>query len=102
VPQKNISPTNIIQLTKFTVEEDQAYTMQVSNVLLLMPFFKWDEVQGIWIDATGDYDLCMSENGLKYYFTSRIPGPTTYGYRYVSSFFPASALEDQTRKHGNR
>ena len=67
-----------------------------------MPIFRWDAAQEIYVDATGEYDLCMSENGLLFYFTSRIPGQNTFAYRYVSSFFPASALRDRTVKHGKR
>jgi len=100
--QKNLLPVNVNQMTKLTLVKDQQVSIQISQVLLLMPIFRWNEIENLFVDATGDYDLCMSENGLAYYLTSKRPGTTVFAYRYVSTYFPASAMPDLTRRHGSR
>jgi len=75
------APESIIEIQSFNASEDQELIIQVSQLLLLMPIFKWDGTH--WIDATGDYDLCMSPDGKTYTFISRRSGTVQYGYRYV-------------------
>lgn len=74
-------PESIIEIQKFDAASDVEVTIQISQLLFLMPIFKWDGTH--WIDASGDYDLCMSNDGKTYTFISRVPGTVTYGYRFV-------------------
>jgi hypothetical protein len=75
------APDSIIEIQSFDADEDVEVTLQVSQLLLLMPIFKWDGTH--WIDATGDFDLCMATDGKTYTFISRRTGTVKYGYRYV-------------------
>lgn len=74
-------PENIIQLAKFEATQDQEVKIQVSQLIFSMPIFRWNGDH--WQDATGDFDLCMEEDGKTYTFISRIMGTHTYGYRFV-------------------
>lgn len=74
-------PESIIELAAFNANTDQEIKIQVSQLLLLMPFFKWNGTH--WQDATGEYDLCMEEDGKTYTFYSRIAGAQKFAYRYV-------------------
>lgn len=74
-------PESIIELAQFSANQDQEIVIQVSQLVLLMPIFRW--VGDHWQDATGEFDLCMEPDGKTYKFMSRIMGAQRYGYRYV-------------------
>ena len=78
--------TNIVKVQKFEAQPDQEVEIGLSDTILLMPI--WRLCGDRYIDATGDYDLCMSLDGLKMTFISRRPLPEVFAYR----FFPANWL----------
>ena len=96
MPQKPRGLINIMSIQRFDAEMDQEYRIQTSNIIFLMPVWKWNPVEEIYQDAVGFYDICMSEDGKTYFFYSRIPGITTFAYRFVSPFFPLSANQEKT------
>jgi hypothetical protein len=73
-------------------EPDVPIYIGMNDVVFLMPIFKWDETDEHYIDATGDYDLCMSEDGLKYKFISRRPAVIKYAYRFIPGYWIAKRL----------
>lgn len=75
-------PTNIIRSAPFVAAEGVDIFIGANDVVMLMPIFK-KSACGYWVDATGDYDLCMSEDQLHYRFVSQIPGSTTFMYRFM-------------------
>lgn len=96
MPQLPRGLINIMEIMRFEAEEDVEYQINASNIIFLMPIWKWNPTEDRYQDALGFYDLCMSKDGLIYHFYSRTPGITTFAYRYVSPFFPASALQERT------
>lgn len=92
-------PKNIIPIQQIT---DAAPGVEVyigiNDAILLMPIFKWDAVHEHWIDATGDYDLCMSADGLKFKFINRRAEVLTFGYRYLPGYWIAKRLNISGRK----
>lgn len=74
-------PKSIIEMTRFQADPDSEYIIQISQLLLLYPFFRWTD--GHFIDATGDFDLCMSEDGTRYTFINRRPTTEIFAYRYI-------------------
>lgn len=81
---------NIIQMQEFTACPDEPFIIGVSQVIFLMPIFKLQCEH--WVDATGDYDLCMSLDGLKYEFTNRLSTTEKFAYRYISVFYLSNRL----------
>lgn len=77
-------PGSILLIQQFDAVVDVPVALQIAQVLLLMPIFRWDSAASEYIDATGEYDLCMDALGTKYHFTSRRTGTNRYAYRYVS------------------
>ena len=96
MPQQPRQPVNLIELAKFEATEDVEYRINATNLLWLMPIWRWVEAEGRWNNAVGFYDLCMSEDGKYYHFYSRMPGKNLFAYRYVSTFFAAGALREYT------
>lgn len=96
MPFQSTQTENILELHVFQAEEDFEYRIQASRILFMMPIFRWIESEQRWADAIGFYDLCMSPDGRVYYFYSRMPGKETFGFRYVSSFFPQSGWQEKT------
>lgn len=68
------------------------YVIQVTEVMVLMPFFRKTGCPGNYhyVDATGEFDLCLDETKTKYLFTNRLSTEEVFAYRFVSSFFPQS------------
>lgn len=85
-------PKNIIKIQSFTAEPDEPVYIGMNDVIFLMPIFKWDEIDEHYIDATGDYDLCMSEDGIKYKFINRRSTTIRFGYRYIPGYWIAKRL----------
>ena len=85
-------PVNIIQQCCFTALPGVPKLLHVNDVLFLMPIFRLDEVQCIYVDATGEFDLCMSLDGLTYKFTTCRDVPTKYCYRFMSVGWLAKRL----------
>ena len=81
-------PTNIIQMQKFEASDGILVGLSISEVLFLMPIFRWTGVD--FIDATGEYDLCMDQGGKNYHFIKRTPGTATFAYRFISTYFIAT------------
>lgn len=81
-------PSNIIQMQKFEAHDNVPVGLSIAEVLLLMPIFRWTGVE--FIDATGEYDLCMDADGKKYHFIKRTAGSAIFAYRFVSTVFLAS------------
>jgi hypothetical protein len=57
-----------------------------------MPIFKWDEMDEHYIDATGDYDLCMSQDGIRFKFINRRNITMTFAYRYIPGYWIAKRV----------
>jgi len=90
-------PVNIIQQCCFTAEPGVPKILHINDVLLLMPIFRLDEDQGIYVDATGEYNLCMALDGLTYKFMMICRDePTKYCYRFMSVGWLAKRI------YGNR
>lgn len=85
-------PKNIMQVQQFVAEPDAEIYIGLNDVILLMPIFKWDHVNEHYIDATGDYDLCMSEDGLKYKFINRRNETIRFAYRYLPGYWLAKRI----------
>jgi hypothetical protein len=83
------NPRNITPIQTFVAEPDVPFYIGLNDVILLMPIFKWDEMDEHYIDATGDYDLCMSEDGLKFKFINRRGNTIKFGYRYIPGYWIA-------------
>lgn len=81
---------NIIQLQEFDAVPDAAVMIEVSQNILLMPIFKWQNDH--WVDATGEYDLCMEEDGKKYKFINRTATTNKYAYRFVPVYWLVNRL----------
>ena len=86
-------PSNIIRIQSFVAQPDTELEIGISEIIFLMPIFRLCDDR--WIDATGDYDLCMSMDGTKYTFVSRRPLEETYGYRFFSVNWLANRLGRQ-------
>ena len=72
----------LLQLQVFNVDPDVPFIIQVGDVLLSAPFFRWDGTH--WVDATGDFDLCLSADQTYLEFHNRTGAPNQFAYRYVS------------------
>lgn len=70
------------QLQSFQAATDQEIVIGVKDVFLSMPIFRWTGTD--WVDATGDYDLCMSRDQTSYTFINRRATTETFAYRYLS------------------
>lgn len=81
-----------MQIQQFVAEPDVPVIIGLNDVILLMPIFKWDEVNEHYVDATGDYDFCMSEDGLKYKFINRRDTVIRFAYRYLPGYWIAKRL----------
>jgi hypothetical protein len=85
-----------IQVQEFEAEPDVPYYIRIEEVMVLMPIFRKkldciDVSSEIFIDSTGEYDLCMTADFKRWQFISRRPTTEIFCYRFVSSFFPQSA-----------
>ena len=80
-----------IAVQKFTAQPDVPVYFSVNEVMILMPFFRKRSCG--WIDATGEYDLCLDEKMEKMMFINRTGSVEEFSYRFVSSFFPKSAFK---------
>lgn len=85
-------PSNIIKVQRFVAEVDNPVYFSLDEVVFLMPIFRWDETDQHFVDATGDYDLCMSEDGLKYKFINRRDETITFAYRFIPAYWLAKRL----------
>lgn len=85
-------PKNIMNVQQFTAEPDIPFYIGLNDVILLMPIFKWDYENEHYVDATGDYDLCMSEDGLKYKFINRRSESIRFAYRFIPGYWLAKRL----------
>jgi hypothetical protein len=85
-------PRNIIPIQSFVAEPDVPVYIGMNDVILLMPIFKWDEMDEHYIDATGDYDLCMSEDGIRFKFINRRTNVMTFAYRYIPGYWIAKRI----------
>lgn len=84
-------PQNVIQIQDFTVAPDEPYVIGVSEIVFLMPIFKWNGTD--WQDAVGNYDLCMSPDYLKFTFINRLATTERFAYRFIARFWLASKLQ---------
>lgn len=76
-------PTNIIRLQEFSSNPDEIILIEITQIVLIMPIFR--KCDDKWVDATGDYDLCMSFDGSRYEFISRRQQNEIWGYRFYST-----------------
>lgn len=82
---------NIVRIQDFDASPDEQIIIGSSQVIFLMPIFR--RVGDHWVDATGDFDLCMSDDGLKYAFTSRLADRQKFAYRWISPYWLANRLQ---------
>lgn len=85
---------NIHRLQEFEAATDQSFVILMSEVILLMPIFRWNGDE--WVDCTGDYDLCMSPNGKTMTFISRREGTHKFAYRFISPYWFATRKGTKT------
>jgi hypothetical protein len=93
------NPRNIVPIQSFVAEPDVDIYINLNDVFLLMPIFKWDEVNSHYIDATGDYDLCMSEDGLKFKFINRRKTVLKFAYRFIPGYWLAKRVNVSGQRH---
>ena len=81
-----------IATQEFSAEPNVPVVFMITEVMLLAPFFRKTGCPGNfhYVDATGEYDLCMDETKTKLLFVSRMTTVQIFAYRFVSSFFPQS------------
>ena len=79
------SQRNTVRVQRFSAEPNDPVYIGVGDIIPLMPFFKWDDVDQHYVDATGDYDLCMSEDGFRYKFINRRREAITFAFRFIQS-----------------
>ena len=77
------TPQNIIGLQEFEAEPDVAFFIKVTEIVFLMPI--WRKCGDRYVDATGDYDLCLSANQENYEFINRRADSTIFAYRFYST-----------------
>jgi len=75
---------------QFEVDPDVPYFISANEVIVLMPIFRWAPC-GKWIDAMGDYDLCMTPDFSQYEFINRRMQREKFAFRFTSTFFKQSA-----------
>lgn len=80
----------ILQMQEFVAEPDVPFIIQVSDSLLSAPFFRWDGTH--WVDATGDFDLCLSADQKYLEFINRRLSSEKFAYRYLSVFWLVGRL----------
>lgn len=85
-----MSTEPLLKLQDFEADTDVPYIIQVGDILLTAPFFRWDGTH--WIDATGDHDLCLSPDGMYLEFINRRPSKERFAYRYTSIFWLVNRL----------
>jgi hypothetical protein len=86
------NPRNIVPIQSFVAEPEIPIYIGMNDVILLMPIFKWDEMDEHYIDATGDYDLCMSQDGIRFKFINRRNITMTFAYRYIPGYWIAKRV----------
>jgi|GEM_PF-4454668 len=79
-----------VTFVQFEASPDQTIYIGVRDAVLSAPFFRWDGSK--WVDATGDYDLALIEDGTKLAFTNRRNCGTTFAYRFFSVAWLAKRL----------
>lgn len=75
-------PQNITRGCIFVACPGKPVFINATDVYLLMPFFRKTEC-GDYVDATGEYDLCMNAEQTKYKFITCADDCTTYMYRFI-------------------
>lgn len=80
------TPSSAMQVHEFSAAPGVEISLSIAEVVLLMPFFRKNEA-GNWIDATGDYDLCLSSDQKKYTFVNRREAAAVFSYRYFSIYW---------------
>lgn len=73
-----------LELQEFSIGPDDPFIISVGDVVFQPPFFVWNDAGQDWLDATGFYDLCLSADNKRMYFTSRKAGVNRFAYRYYS------------------
>lgn len=81
----------VISVQRFTALPDVPVYFSVNEVMILMPFFRKRSCG--WVDATGEYDLCLDEDMGKMMFVNRTGQIDDFSYRFVSTFFTKSAFK---------
>lgn len=81
--QGSRQPNNIINLQVLEALPDVPVIISANQVIILMPIFRFCEGSTQYVDATGDYDLCMSLDGLYYQLTNRTTSLCKFAYRWV-------------------
>lgn len=84
-------PENIVRIQPFVAAPDVEIIIGTSETILLMPVLK--RLCDKWVDATGDFDLCMSDDGLKYTFINRLGTTETFAYRFLSANWSPTRLQ---------
>lgn len=79
-----------IRLQRFTAAPNQEIFIEISQLFLLMPIFRWDKTENRYVDATGDYDLLMDYEGTQYLFINRTTKTFEFAYRYQAVRQPRS------------
>jgi hypothetical protein len=77
---------NLIAVLEFRADPDVRIDMENSQIVFLPPVFRKIHRNGgdEFIDATGEYDLCMSTDGRFFHFYNRLPTTEIFAYRYFS------------------
>lgn len=78
---------NIHRLQEFNAAPDTPFVILMSEVIFLMPVFKWIPAANEWADATGDYDLCMAADGKTMTFINRRATTEKFAYRFISPYW---------------
>ena len=83
------NPTNIWYFIPFWAEPDQRVIINQNDVLPMLPFFRLIE-DCHWMDATGEYDLCLSRDGFEMYFYNRLSFAAKFMYRQTTGYLHSS------------
>ena len=83
-------PENIVRLQEFDADPDVEIIIGSSEQIWLMPILRWQANH--WAEATGDYDLCLSEDQLKYMFFNRRGTTEKFAYRFISTYWLSNRL----------
>jgi hypothetical protein len=78
--------TNIWSFVAFWAEPDQKIIISQNDVIPMLPFFRLiDDCH--WMDATGEYDVCLSLNGFEMYFFNRLDFAAKFMYRQTNGYY---------------
>lgn len=84
---------NIMRLQEFEADPEESFIIQIQQQLLIMPIFRWVPTSDHWVDATGDFDLCMMKDQITYEFINKRSTREKYAYRYLAVFYLSNRLQ---------